>query len=77
MQSDDLTKNQARALKHKLQPMLTYLNRLLRRMRYKGFLESDPLLRKVVEATNAVHALHVESHYLACGDVTGQRAKDD
>ena len=76
MRSDDLTKDQARALKNKLQPMLTYLNRLQRRMRYKGFLESDPLLRKVVEATNAVHALHVETHYLACGDVTGRKRSD-
>ena len=56
--------------------MLTYLNRLQRRMRYKGFRESDPLLRKVVEATNAVHALHVETHYLACGDVTGRKQEN-
>ena len=64
MRSDDLSKEQARALKNKIGPMLNYLCRLQRRMRYRGFLESDPLLQRVVEASNAVHALHVELHYL-------------
>ena len=73
MQSDDLTREQVRALKNKIGPMLNYLGRLQRRMRYRGFLESVPLLQRVVEATNAVHSLHVELHYLACGDVTGRK----
>jgi hypothetical protein len=33
-------------------------------------------LRKVVEATNAIHALLVETHYLACGDVIGRKSSD-
>jgi hypothetical protein len=72
MQSDDLTKNQARALKNKLQPMLGYLNRLKRRMIRKGFPPDDPLLAATRRAEDAMHALHVETHYLACGDVTGR-----
>jgi hypothetical protein len=73
MGSNDLTKEQARALKNKIGTMLNYLGRLQRRMRYRGFLESDPLLQRVVEATNVIHALHIETHYLICGDVVGRR----
>jgi hypothetical protein len=72
MRSGDLTKNQARALKNKLQPMLGYLNRLKHRMVRKGFPPDDPLLLAARKAEDAMHALHVETHYLACGDVTGR-----
>ena len=44
MQTTDLTRDQARALKNKLQPMLGYLGRLKRRMMRRGFLNADPLL---------------------------------
>jgi hypothetical protein len=47
---------------------LGYLNRLKQRMRRRGFLSDDPLLVAVCLAEEAVHALHVEVHYLACGD---------
>jgi hypothetical protein len=69
MQADDLTREQARALKNKLQPMLAYLCKLKRRMLQRGFLSDDSLLDPVVQAENAVHALHVQVHYLSCGDV--------
>jgi hypothetical protein len=72
MRSDDLTRDQARALKNKLQPMLGYLNRRKRRMDRKGFPPDDPLLAAACRAEDAMHALHVEVHYLACGDVTGR-----
>ena len=75
MNSHDLTKEQARALKNKTGAMLNYLGRLQRRMRYRGFLETDPLLQQIVEATNAVHALRIELHYLMCGDVTGRKRR--
>jgi hypothetical protein len=68
MNSDDLTPTQARALKNKLQPMLGYLNRLKHRMRKRGFLNDDPLLAAVCRAEEAMHELHVQIHYLACGD---------
>lgn len=68
-------RGQARALKNKIGPMLSYLGQLQRRMRYRGFSESDPLLQRVVEATNAVHKLHVETHYLMCDEITGRERR--
>ncbi|MEX2309804.1 MAG: hypothetical protein WD738_19685 [Pirellulales bacterium] len=73
MCSDDLTPEQARALKNKLQPMLGYLNRLKKRMRRRGFLADDPLLAAVCRTETAVHELHVQVHYLTCSDRVGQR----
>jgi hypothetical protein len=75
MQADDLTREQAAALKNKLHPMLGYLSRLKRRMVQRGFLSDDPLLDAVVQAENAVHALHVQTHYLSCGVVVGRVRK--
>jgi hypothetical protein len=72
MQCEDLTREQARALKNKLQPMLGYLGRLKERMRRKGFVESDRLLTAVCRAEDAMHALSVEVHYLSCGDSVGR-----
>jgi hypothetical protein len=75
MQSDDLTRQQAAALKNKLRTMLDYLSRLKPRMVNRGFLSGDPLLDAVAQAENAVHALHVQVHYLSCGDVVGRVRK--
>jgi hypothetical protein len=75
MQADDLTREQAAALKNKLRPMLAYLGKLKRRMVQRGFLNEDPLLAGVVKAENELHALHVEVHYLSCGDVVGRQRK--
>jgi len=72
MQADDLTRDQAAAVKNKLRPMLGYLGRLKRRMVQRGFLCDDSLLAAVVRAEDAVHALHVQLHYLSCGDVVGR-----
>src|SRR4051812_3139240 len=73
MQADDLTRQEAAALKNKLRPMLGYLGKLKRRMVQRGFLSGDPLLDAMVQAENAVHALHVQVHYLSCGDVVGRQ----
>lgn len=77
MQADDLTREQARALKNKLQPMLSYLGRLKDRMRRKGFVADDRLLAAVCRAEDAVHALSVEVHYLVCGDRVGRSRNPD
>jgi hypothetical protein len=69
MQSHDLSREQARALKNKLQPMLRYLSRLKKRMVFRGFLPDDELLQAVGKAEMAMHELHVTTHYLSCGDV--------
>jgi hypothetical protein len=71
MRSEDLTRDQARALKNKLQPMLGYLSRLKKRMVYKGFTHDDELLQAVCHAEMAMHELHIAAHYLACGDTAG------
>ena len=75
MRSDDLTPDQARALKNKLQPMLGYLNRLKHRMRHRGFLSDDPLLAAVCRTEDAMHELHMQVHYLACGEQVGRRSE--
>ena len=72
MTSDELTREQARALKNKLQPMLGYLSRLKRRMVYRLFRPGDPLSDAVDRALDSMHRLYVEVHYLTCGDVTGR-----
>jgi hypothetical protein len=53
--------------------MLGYLGRLKRRMVRRGFPNDDPLLAAVVKAEDAMHALHIETHYLACGDKAGRQ----
>ena len=77
MQCDDLTPDQARALKNKLQPMLGYLNRLKHRMRRRGFLANDRLLAAATRAEDALHSLHVEVHYLTCADRVGRLPSKD
>lgn len=76
MRSDDLTRDQARAIKNKIQPMLGYLSRLKRRMIFKGFPPDDGLLQAVCRAESAMHELHVAAHYLSCGDTAGGRPVD-
>jgi hypothetical protein len=71
MQSNDLKPWQARALKNKIRPMLSYLNRLKRRMHRRGFQHGDPLLEAVTKAEIAVHELYVQTHYLSCPHTTG------
>jgi len=77
MRADDLTQEQARALKNKLQPMLRYIGRLKERMRRRGFVADDRLLAAVCRAEDAIHALSVEVHYLACGERVGRTLNRD
>jgi len=64
MNSSNLSREQARALKNKIGPMLAYLGRLNKRMTFKGFPPDDPLLA-AIEAETALHELDVATHYLA------------
>jgi hypothetical protein len=77
MRSDDLTRDQARALKNKVQPMLGYLTRLHKRIAFKGFLPDDELLIAVCRAEMVMHELHVAVHYLASGDIVGRKRVSD
>ena len=66
VQSADLTPEQADALKRQIRPMLVYLRRLTQRMDRRRFPSDDPLMRTALAAYDALHALHVEVHYLSC-----------
>ena len=65
MRSDDLTREQARALQDRLHPMLAYLNKLQHRMQSKGFPLDDPLWVTVSKAQQAIQELITE---LRCGN---------
>jgi hypothetical protein len=67
MTSDDVTRQQADALKKKFRPMLRYLGTLKMRMNRRGFLQDDPLMIAVCRAEAAIHELSVLTHYLSCG----------
>jgi hypothetical protein len=41
----------------------------------KGFPPDDPLLLATRRGEDAIHALHVETHYLVCGEVTGRKRR--
>lgn len=53
---------------------LVYLGRLRQRLEARGYSQSDPLLRNVIEAYNALHALCVDLHYQSCRSGVGQAA---
>jgi hypothetical protein len=62
----ELTREQLDRLKQTIKPMLGYLHRLQGRMDVAGFVPSDELYRAVTNARDALHALSVNLHYLAC-----------
>jgi hypothetical protein len=62
VQADDLTREQAAALKNKLRPMLDYLGRLNKRLSSRGFPENDPLRVMVSGALTSMHQLFTEVH---------------
>lgn len=68
MRSSDLTTEQARALRNKIQPTLGYLSRLKKWMARRGFPPDDGLLIEVCRAEDAMHRLHVQTIYLAKGE---------
>src|SRR3954466_7243574 len=71
MRREDLTREQAEAIKQKIRPMLAYLNRLKKRMNDRKFPHNDPLFNEVVDAADALHKLNVSIHYLSCGKTGG------
>jgi hypothetical protein len=72
MRSDDLTREQAEALKAKLTPMLNYLGRLQQRMIRRGFPPVDPLLCDVCRAHDAIRAPRINCKYFAVGHGVGR-----
>ena len=57
IRSDDLTRVQARAL-NILKPVLGYLNRLKKRMAYRGFTQDDEMFQRA-KSEIPTHELHV------------------
>jgi hypothetical protein len=77
VRSDDLTREQAEALKAKLTPILNYLGRLQQRMIRRGFPPIDPLLCDVCRAHDAIHALRMNLHYLSVGHGVGRPERSE
>jgi hypothetical protein len=71
MNSDDLTKEQAKALSTALYPGVNFLVRLKGRMQKAGFPQSDKLYQLVVAAYDASWLLSHELHYMSCDGVYG------
>ena len=76
MTSNDLTPQQAEALKTEFGRMLHYLGALQKRMHKRRFPDCDPLKVQVHEAYNAMHKLHTTAHYLSCEHGVGRSARD-
>ena len=57
MDSNEVTRRQARSIKARLHPTLDYVTRLAARMRTKGFPPDDQLMRLVGAAEQALHEL--------------------
>jgi hypothetical protein len=69
MNSDDLTKEQAAALKTALFPGINFLVRLKSRMQKAGFPQTDKLFELVCAAYDASWLLSHELHYMSCDGV--------
>jgi hypothetical protein len=69
MNADDLTRGQAGALKTKLEPMVSYLNRLGKRMSGRGFPDDDPMRLLVAAALKAMYELYAE---VQCRSIDGK-----
>jgi hypothetical protein len=76
MRCDDLSRDQADAIKEKIGAMNAYLTRLLKRMNQRKFEHDDRLLKAVCKAGAAIHELNVELHYLSVRHGVGREVKD-
>jgi hypothetical protein len=75
MTADDLTPEQLAWFQAVVGRHLRFYGRLRTRMEKRRFRGDDPLYINVSMAFNAVHALHVELHYLHCTPGTVGRLK--
>ena len=76
MDRESIKKSQAAVINKSLFRSLNYLLRLRERMQQVGFPHDDKLYLMVCKAYDAVHALHIETHYLSC-DGVGNPRKDE
>ncbi len=69
MNSNQLTKAQAKKMHTALLPTLRYLNRLTERLNVRRFPPDDRLYRATVKAQAAMAELVMTMHYLTCDGV--------
>ena len=69
MNSNDITKGQAKAIAGALYPGFYYVARLHRRMKAKGFPPGDKLHQVVAKAHDAMRQLSNELHCMTCNGV--------
>ena len=72
MQSNDLTSEQAEALRQHAAKMLRYTASLRCRMERLHFPHEDPLYRATADAFYALQHLHIQAHYLTCNSGVGR-----
>lgn len=76
MNSSNLTHEQLKELCRIIRRKLHFLGRLRQRMERLGFRPDDRLYLATTDAYNAVHALHVECHYLTCRGGVGRPQRE-
>ena len=69
MNSNNLTKSQAKVIFEALFPGANYLVRLRDRMQKSGFPPGDKLFQLVEKAHEAMRQLRSELHYMSCDGV--------
>ena len=76
MNSNDLSKAQAKQMHAALVPTQRYLNRLYERLNARGFSPDDRLYRATVKAQAALGELVMVLHYLGCDGVGEPRRNE-
>jgi hypothetical protein len=67
-----LTSKQAESLRDLIRPMLHFLLKCRRRLEARNFDEQSAIFQAVDKAHSAIHSLHVELIYQACGRGVGE-----
>jgi hypothetical protein len=75
--SDDLTPDQAEALKAIVGRQLRFLNRMVGRMQQRQFPVDDAVWLASIAARNAAQDLFVACHYAGCKSGVGRPAKEE
>ena len=77
MDRETIKKSQAKVISSALFPGMNYLYRLKERMQKVGFPHNDKLYLLVYNASDAMHRLSVEVHYLSCDGVGNPLKKEN
>ena len=70
------TTEQAAAFRDKVRPMLRFLLFCKRQRDIRGVDPNGSLYRLANKAYDAIHALHIELHYQACGHGVGRSSSE-